>query len=194
MTITTLSSQLIPRDMYTISAHTTISCTAGRVTAMEICNGMVCLACNSTEQPLIVLRLYDLHKARHMPLREGKSVREWISGYLGTSQPPCVACMVNVPVPGCPDALAVLYTSGLLSVWEPDSGRHLCQMVVGAAANAQQEGPTQPFTVSGLYASSSLTDVPWFSPAFDSMQRAKRPSTRRRLIACCVSHCVRCRA
>ena len=120
---------------------------------------MVCLACKSTEQPLIVLRLDDLHKARHMPLREGKSVRQWISGYLGTSQPPCVACMVNVPVSGSPDVLAVLYTSGLLSVWEPDSGRHLCQMAVGAAATPQQEGPAQPFAVTGLYASSAFAGL-----------------------------------
>lgn len=117
---------------------------------MEICNGMLCLACNSTETPLIVLRLDDLAKGRPMPLREGKSVMQWVSGMLGTSQPSCVACMVNVPVQGAPDALAVLYTSGLLSVWEPNTGRHLCQMMVGAAANPQQEGPPQPFTVSGL--------------------------------------------
>jgi hypothetical protein len=101
---------------------------------------------------VIVLRLDDLSKARPMPLREGKSVSQWISGILGTSQPPFVACMVNVPVPGGRHALAVLYTSGLLSVWEPSTGRHLCQMAVGAAADLQQEGPAQPFTVSGLCA------------------------------------------
>jgi hypothetical protein len=134
---------------------------AGKVTAMEICNGMLCLACHSAEMPLIVLRLDDLSKARPVPLREGKSVSQWISGILGTAQPPLVACMVNVPVPGASHVLAVLYTSGLLSVWEPNTGRHLCQMAVGAAADLQQEGPAQPFTVSGLCVPiSSLPDAP----------------------------------
>lgn len=122
----------------------------GKVTAMEICNGMLCLACNSTETPLVALRLDDLSKARLVPLREGKSVMQWVSGILGTSQPTCVACMVNVPVAGACNVLAVLYTSGLLSMWEPSSGRHLCQMGVGATTQMQQEGSAKPFTVSGL--------------------------------------------
>jgi hypothetical protein len=126
---------------------------------METCNGMLCLACASTETPLIALPLNELAKARPVPLRESRSVRQWISGMLGTLQPSQVACMVNVPMPGCPDALAVLYTSGLLSIWEPAAAWHLCQMAVGRPSQPGGDSASLPFSVASLYASGRRADV-----------------------------------
>lgn len=127
---------------------------------MAICQGTLCLACHSAETPLITVPLSDLATARPAPLRESRTVRQWVSGLLGTSQPPQVACIATVPLaPADPAAamasphsfLAVLYTNGLLSIWEAGSGRHLCQMIVGPGADGRHaESDTPPVAVSGL--------------------------------------------
>lgn len=133
---------------------------AGPVTAMAICEKTLCLACQSTETPLVTIPLSDLASARPNPLRESKTVRQWVGSLLGTTQPPQVACLATVPVthnvpqigstPG--SLLAVLYTSGLLSIWEAASGRHLCQTIVGQGPDGQKEAGMPHVSVTGMCA------------------------------------------
>lgn len=142
-------------------------CNAGPVTAMTICQSTLCLACQSTETPLVTIPVSDLASARTTPLRESKTVRQWVSGLLGTSQPPQIACLATVPLwpndsastAASPHSLlAVLYTNGLLSVWEAASGRHLCQMIVGSGADGRHaDSGAQPVTVSGLCDSAAFS-------------------------------------
>lgn len=130
---------------------------------MAICEQTLCFACQSAETPLITIPLADLASARPSPLRESRTVRQWVSGLLGTSQPPQVACLAALPLspaspstaPASPESLlAVLYTNGLLSVWEAGSGRHLCQTIVGSGADGGHADPTTPTdTVTGMCAS-----------------------------------------
>lgn len=144
----------------------TFAMSAGPVTAMAICEQTLCLACQSAETPLITIPLADLASARPSPLRESKTVRQWVSGLLGTSQPPQVACLAALPLsPASPSAaaasprnfLAVLYTNGLLSVWEAASGRHLCQTIVGSGADGRHTDPNAPpVTVTGMCDSPQL--------------------------------------
>eukprot|EP00892_Ulva_mutabilis_P004575 jgi/Ulvmu1/248/UM001_0252.1 len=151
-----------PRDTTERSQYPLASALPGPVTAMAVCQHTLCLACQSTETPLIAIPLSELAAARPGPLRESKTVRQWVSGLLGTSQPPQIACLAAVPLLPADSAstkssphrlLAVLYTNGLLSVWEADSGRHLCQMMVGSLANGQHaEAGAPPVSVSGLAA------------------------------------------
>lgn len=156
---------------------------------MAICERSLCLACQSTETPLVIIPLADLDSARPSPLRESKTVRQWVSGLLGTSQPPQVACLATVPLSSTSGTapsrslLAVLYTSGLLSVWEAASGRHLCQTIVGSGADGRHvDTSAPPVTVTGMYDPFRSLRLPWTCMRIDCIEPVARGSAGMRLV------------
>jgi hypothetical protein len=142
-----------------------VLCDTGGVTSFTACHGTLCIAAASAERAVLTLPL-DAPNAVHVrPLREARGVLAWVSDtVLGAASLPAVAAMATArpSEERSAEVLAVLYSSGLLSVWDPAAQRHLCQADLsrsgsGAAASAAAQPGTE---MTGMCVRLTLDSAP----------------------------------
>ena len=133
---------------------------AGEVTALTVCNSQLCIAM-TTPDLLMCTSTADLTPNRlatrainvHTLVEPVNSARQWVAGWFGSQQALRVCSLSPVQLPGSL-FLAVMYTNGTLSLWDPTIRRHVGQAsATVSSAVTQTESQPGMAVVSAMYVS-----------------------------------------